>query len=371
MKENEPLRQKISFFAHLTVCAVGAVAAAYLLFRYLLPAVLPFLVAWGIAFAARPLARKILRGKRRPDGSPTGGERALRAVLSLAFLLLGVGGLAYLLGRLAGEAVSFLSGLAESGRLDEILASVLRPFGRPEDPAGSKIGEALGSVVGALLAEVGGAVAAFAAKIPEGVFFAVVLLIATVYFSVDLERVNRAVMGLLPERAREVLRGYKASGLRVGLKYLRSYAFLTLITFAVVLAGLLILRVDYALLLAALIALLDALPVLGVGTVIVPWSIAAFASGKTALAVGLLILLAANEILRQFLEPKILGKNLGIHPLLTLVLLYAGYSFLGLFGLLVVPLFSILLDPLIRRRAEAGDVGATKAEAASERAPEK
>ena len=108
--------------------------------------------------------------------------------------------------------------------------------------------------------------------------------------------------------------------------------------------------VEYSLLFAAVVAILDALPVLGVGTVLVPYSVIALLSGDTALAVGLLILFLANEIIRQLVEPKILGKHLGVHPLLTVVMLYAGYSLLGIVGLILLPVIAVALKPLIEKQ---------------------
>ena len=349
------MREKVSFFSHLAVCVIAALLLAYLSFRYLLPVLLPFMLAWGLALIARPLARRIAVGR---------AERALRVVLSLLILILGVGAIVFLFWKLLSEAAGFLSVLVESGELDRVLARVLHPFGgEGASAAGARIGAAIASIASSLLSGIGGAVAAFASKIPQRVFFSVVLLIATVYFSLDLERVDRFLLSLLPRGARRVVLRGKERSLRVALRYIRSYALLMLITFSVLLAGLLLLRVRYALLVAALIALLDALPVIGVGTVLVPWSLYAFLTANASLGIGLLVLLAVNEILRQFLEPKILGKSLGIHPLLTLFLLYAGYSFFGIAGVFFVPLCSILLDLFLRRRvlATTGGDGADRA----------
>ena len=109
-------------------------------------------------------------------------------------------------------------------------------------------------------------------------------------------------------------------------------------------------------LLAAVISLLDLLPVIGVGTVLVPWSIWMLMSGDGRGAVGLLILFAVNEVVRQIAEPKIFGMNLGIHPLLTLILLYVGYSLLGLVGLLLLPVVSVIVSVAVNK-GKTADVG--------------
>jgi predicted PurR-regulated permease PerM len=116
------------------------------------------------------------------------------------------------------------------------------------------------------------------------------------------------------------------------------------VTFAIVLVGLLVLRVEFALLLAIVIAALDILPVFGVGTVLVPWSVFQMLFGNLSLGIGLFVLFVIHEIVRQVIEPRIVGKSLGIHPIITLLLLYAGYSLFGVLGLILLPVFTVLID---------------------------
>ena len=106
-------------------------------------------------------------------------------------------------------------------------------------------------------------------------------------------------------------------------------------------------NVNYPLLLSGLIALLDFLPVLGVGLFLVPWGVLSLLAGERALGVGLLILFALIAVTRQFLEPRILGRGYGLHPLVTLLSLYAGGRLFGVFGLLVLPMLTLLLFEIL------------------------
>jgi predicted PurR-regulated permease PerM len=128
-----------------------------------------------------------------------------------------------------------------------------------------------------------------------------------------------------------------------------------LLTFSIMLFGFVILGVRYSLLIAVIVALLDVLPVIGVGTVLVPWSVWCLLVGDVRLGVGLIILFATNEIIRQFAEPKIIGKHLGIHPLVTLILLYVGYSLMGLFGLFLLPVVTVIVNAALVK-GEPADV---------------
>jgi predicted PurR-regulated permease PerM len=99
-----------------------------------------------------------------------------------------------------------------------------------------------------------------------------------------------------------------------------------------------------------------------VGTFLIPYSIFELVRGNTYLAVGLLILYAVQTVIRQFAEPKILGKNLGVHPLLTLVILYVGYALFGFVGLLLVPLFTVIAEILFAEKNSSDVVETPPAE---------
>ena len=130
----------------------------------------------------------------------------------------------------------------------------------------------------------------------------------------------------------------------------RSYLIIMLITASEMLVGFLVIGVNNAPLLALCVSLLDMLPVIGVGTVLVPWSVFELLFGNFSRGIGLSVLFFVNLVVRQIIEPKILGKNLGIHPIISLVMLYLGYAVFGIFGLLLVPLFAVILNILIDKK---------------------
>ena len=139
---------------------------------------------------------------------------------------------------------------------------------------------------------------------------------------IDLENVNKRVHNLLPEKIDKAMIGFKDRFSKTILKYIRSYLLIMLITFCLMLLGLSILGVRYAILMAFVIAVLDLLPVLGIGIVLIPWGVFCLTVGSDIkLGIGLLVLWAVGSIVRQSVEPKIVGKELGMHPLLTLVLM--------------------------------------------------
>ena len=115
---------------------------------------------------------------------------------------------------------------------------------------------------------------------------------------------------------------------------------LTGLTFCILLAGFLLLRVRFALVWAFLIALMDAVPMLGTGLILVPWSVISFLQHEHILAFGLLGIFVAATLARSTLEPRLVGQQLGLDPLVTLISLYLGFQLLGLPGLLAAPLLA-------------------------------
>ena len=136
---------------------------------------------------------------------------------------------------------------------------------------------------------------------------------------------------------------FKEKTTKIILKYIKSYLLIMLLTFSILLLGLTLLRIRYALLMAFVIAILDILPVIGLGAVLIPWALWSFASSNSALGIGLIILYGVAVIIRQIAEPKIVGKNLGLNPLLTIILMYIGFSLFGVIGLVLVPIGTVAL----------------------------
>ena len=113
------------------------------------------------------------------------------------------------------------------------------------------------------------------------------------------------------------------------------------VTYGIVAAGFLLLRIPYAPLWAFLVALLDAFPILGTGAVLVPWSLISFLQGNNLQAFGLLGVYALVTITRTVLEPRLVGAQLGLDPLVTLVCFYAGFRLWGILGMILAPMLAV------------------------------
>ena len=120
--------------------------------------------------------------------------------------------------------------------------------------------------------------------------------------------------------------------------YIRSYSLLFLLTFTELTIGFLIFQIPHSLLVAVLIAIFDILPVLGTGGVLIPWAVILAVIGNYPLAAGILILYVIITVVRNSVEPRIVGKQIGLHPLLTLIAMFTGVSLAGLPGLILLPM---------------------------------
>lgn len=126
------------------------------------------------------------------------------------------------------------------------------------------------------------------------------------------------------------------------------------VTFAVLAGGFFLLQMEYPFLWAVVICFVDILPILGTGTVLIPWSIVCFLQGDTLRAVGLLALYGAISLLRSVLQPRLVGKELGLDPLVTLLAIYAGYQLWGLLGMIVAPILAALVAQIVRPAEKRG-----------------
>lgn len=141
--------------------------------------------------------------------------------------------------------------------------------------------------------------------------------------------------------------------------YLKAEASLILISFIISLIGLYILKfmgftINYPLLMALFIGFVDALPILGSGTVMIPWAILSAINGDIKLGISIILLLIIMSIVRQILEPKLVSKNIGIHPIFTLIAMYTGFKFIGIIGLLIGPIVLIIFKNIFANLIDQG-----------------
>lgn len=350
------MEERVKTWAAFTVVAFGGGVALYLLFRYLAGVLLPFLIGWGLAMLVRRPAARLHEKTRLPLG-------VARLFLVVVFALLLGTFLVFALRGVFREISLFLDRFAGDGAL---LSAHIRDFLSSIPLIGETLarGDAWERGLSMLLSVLPELAASLADVLPSFFFTLGVGVLAAIYFCLDLDRIHAALSRRLSGRFAGVLRFCKDSALRAALSVLRAQGLLALIAFFFLLVGFLLLGIKYPLLLSGLFALLDFLPVLGVGLFLVPWGVVSLLAGERWLGIGLLVLFGVIAVVRQALEPRLLGRGYGVHPLLTLLSLYAGARLFGFLGLLAFPALTLLLHELLFSEEGERD-GAKRKEATS------
>ena len=318
---------------------------------YLLPVAMPFLLAGVLALIAEPLVAFFHKKAGLPRALATGIGMTmvlmlliLSVMVLVALLLRELGLLARIVPDLADTAVEGLSLL--EGWLLELVRRAPGNMGTMLQQSVEGFfsdGTALLDRVATWLLGLAGTIVK---GLPDSALGLFTWLLASYMLSAKLPGIKVWIRNHLPpvwhERYRPMLGRLKSA---LG-GWLKAQAKLMAVTFVALTTGFFILQISYAPLWALVIAFVDALPVLGSGMVLVPWSIVCFLQGETVRGIGLLGIYAAACLLRSILEPRFVGKQLGLDPLVTLAAIYVGFRLFGLGGMILAPLLAVLLTQL-------------------------
>lgn len=345
-----PGNRHLRFLIQLFYIVLG-VAGAWLFLTVLLPWVLPFLLALGLSWL---LEKPVSLLERRFHAK----RWLASASCTLLLVLLLCGGLGLILWRvgyeialLLGRLPTLLAGLPSAGHALEdwayrfIVALPIQFQDFFTQALTGLIGQGL-SIPNRFYDALASLVTGVAAALPNIGLFLFTTALATYFSSASRPRLMAFLRRQIPERWQG--RADEARGILKGAfgNWLKAQGILMLITFGELTAGLLLLRVDLALLLAALVALVDALPIFGTGTILIPWAAVTLLSGDWKLAIGLAALYGVVSFVRSLLEPKLVGDRIGLHPLAALFAMYLGFSAFGVWGMILSPLAAIFLKQL-------------------------
>ncbi len=194
-----------------------------------------------------------------------------------------------------------------------------------------------------------------AAKLPTILIFTVVTIMATYFINYDKKRLvdfaNKHMSASAIKKVKKIKSGlYQALG-----AYVRAQLIMMCIMFTVLLIGFGILGVKSPLFVAFITAVVDAIPILGTGTVLIPWAIVSFVMGDFARGIGLVIMYVCAIVIRQFTEPRIVSLQIGLHPLITLMSMYAGLLTFGVFGMIIGPIITIVVIKAIEIEKQSNE----------------
>ena len=323
------------------VLLLGA-GALYLAGRCLLPWTAPILTAWVLAALLEPAVAFLVRRRWK-----RGAAAALCTLTALGLLLWGLGAL---IGRgvtAATELSKALPALMEalSLRLGDLRALMEQHIRAAPAPTAALLEGALSSLASAasaLPAQLSKGLVTLLSRMaqasPDTLLFLVTAALGTYFISAAFPTVNAFLLAQLPDWLRQRLEGL-GEDLRSGFGGLvRAQLILTGICFAELLAAFLLLGVQGAAVLAAVTAVIDALPVFGTGVVLLPWALACLLLGQTRRGLGLILCWGVTELVRSAAQAKLLGDQIGLDPLASLLSVYVGWRVAGVGGMLLFPL---------------------------------
>jgi len=330
-------------------------------FYYLFSIAYPFIIALALAFLINPLVNIIEKRGKIP--------RSFAVFISLMAVFASVAGIVTLL---IVEIVSGTEYLAKvvPGHFETLVVFVeqfivtkVLPFFNEittmfhslEEGQQQSVLTNIENMGASIATTVGEFIQSFLQNLPKLITwipsFATVLifsLLATFFISKDWYRHQQRLKRIIPAKGQESLTKVFLSLQKAFIGFLRAQATLISITTVIVLIGLLILRVEYAITVALIIGLVDLIPYLGTGLIFVPWIIFLAISGNLPLAIGLGVLYLIVIVQRQLMEPKILSSSIGLDPLATLVSLFIGFQLFGFLGLLVGPVTVVIFNTLFK-----------------------
>ncbi|ODG90730.1 sporulation integral membrane protein YtvI [Gottfriedia luciferensis] len=188
------------------------------------------------------------------------------------------------------------------------------------------------------------------ALLPNTATLIFVSLLATFFISKDWYKIKNLFAKYTPDRIQHYSKTIFIDLRKALFGFIKAHITLISMTTVLVLIGLLILRVPFAITIAILIGFIDLLPYLGTGLIFIPWILYTFLSSDYKLTIGLAILYGVVIVQRQLAEPKVLSSNIGLQPLPTLISIFVGFKFFGLLGLIAGPVTLVILSTLYRAR---------------------
>lgn len=343
------------------IIAIISIIAVYLAFKLAI-FYIPFLIAFIISLIVEPLIRKVVKKTKL--------TRKTSAILVLIFVsVILIGLITWGIASAISEASNLLQGLNE---YIEKGYQQIQWFIDSMDFEKIKIPEQVYSIVQNSLGDFFSTVSTWIrniltsllnglTQIPIIGIYIVITLLATYFICTDKLYILDQMEHHFPKLWINKLRIHLKDLTKTLGGYLKAEVILIVISFIEVLVGLYILKfagfnIQYPLLAALGIGFVDALPILGSGTVMVPWAVISAINGDISLSLALLILYVIVLVVRQLLEPRIVSGQIGIHPIFTLIAMYTGFKFMGVIGLLMGPIILIILKNIFGTLIDKGVV---------------
>ena len=342
-------RKFIIQFVYWMIIILCAAAFA----KYILPVLIPFIIAFIIAaILNRPI--NYLSEKLHIN------RKVVAIVCVIIFMSIAGGLITWLVTSIlssAGQIFSHLPGTFENliiPLLQELFEKIENMF-RNADPAfiqmleanGSALLQGLSNGILKISNSIISSITVWISAVPTIFMKTVITVIVTFFIAVDYEKITGFIRKQIPEKQQGIVSQAKTFLFKTLPKFVVSYGFIFALTFVELWIGLALIGIPYAGLIALIISIFDILPVLGTGGILIPWSIIGFFIGNYRVAVGMALVYVVITVVRNIVEPKIIGKQMGLHPVLTLASMLIGLHLFGIIGLIGMPITLSFLKKII------------------------
>ncbi len=341
------LEKQKAFIIHVIYILI-LLLLVYVGIKYLLPLLMPFVIGMIIAVVFRHLIDVIEKK-----------THIKRVFVSILILLILYGIIGFLLSMIGFKVFTFLKdllyGLPDLYRdtiepaIRKITENLIMQFPGIEEYLADflyNINDSIISFLSNASSTVVGTITNLASQLPTLLIKLIFTIVSSFFFTIDYYRITRFVIRQFKGDRREMVLKLKENGIGTLGKFIKAYATIISITFLELSTGFWILGIPNPFLFGGLIALIDVMPILGTGAILLPWSIIAFVLGNTKIGIGMLLIYIIITVVRQSIEPRIVGQQIGLHPIVTLILMYVGAQLMGVLGLLILPIIATLLMKL-------------------------
>ena len=311
--------------------------------KYLVPILLPFIIAFIMASVLVIPAKKLA-------GNDNKARRFCAIIVGIIFFVLLFWGIAFLGVALVDWFLGFLEFIPRLYQ-EEILPLLNLLYLEVTERltfADPELTEKINGVFQNFIGNIGNFISSFSmnaikavtsgiAGIPGLIIKLILMIISCFFFLLDYDKIMAFLGGMIPkgkEKAFETVKWYVTNTLLV---YIRSYSLLFLMTYVELSIGFQILGIPYAPIIGLMVAIFDILPVLGTGGILLPWTVVLLVMKNIPMGIGMFVLYLIITVIRNTMEPKLVGKQIGLHPLATMISLYVGLKVIGFWGMLIFP----------------------------------
>ena len=320
----------------------------------------PFIIAFLIATMIEPLIKFFMNKCKL--------KRKSSAAISLILVVIIIGSLlAVLISAIISESKVLLANLNSS--MDDVYnwgLGIISNFSNgtisiPQDWL-SAVKDSLGSIVEVvknIVYSFATGVINFAGQVPGVVTYTIITILAIIFMCFDRDYVKNLIRNQIPKKWLDKVKEITSKSLSIIWNYIKAEAKLSFLCFIFVTIGLILfnlfgLNIEYVAIMAILTGFVDLLPLFGAGFVMIPWAIVLLIQGNTTAGIAIFLLWLAWTILKQFIEPKFVSKQMGMHPIFTLLGMYTGFKLFGVIGLLLGPIIFLIIREVFSNNVNKG-----------------